>query len=246
MREPSELADALARIASAKENYVLFVQEIERFLYEHVKGMVKGLDLETNTFVLQFRSPEESYITGTPKVLVTQIVENLRSALDYMVFELSRLNVTNLDERRPQFVIVGSGTEFRRQAKSRLRYLTEEQKSFVEQIQPYHGNSMLGLLGDIAGLGKHRSLLSIRNQTRFHVCFGEISKKGRFKDYFVYPVEEEHAIFAKPNDKRIVLLMEKFNAMSILRAMIEHTADILRVSYCFFEGRPFKLSIVRG
>ena len=153
-----------------------------------------------------------------------------------MIFELSVLNEPDLKERVPQFVIADSESEFEHQAKNRLRYLTDEQKSFVEQIQPYNGNGMLALLGKLAGLGKHRRLLSIRDNTGFDIYLAEISKKGEYRDCFVYPVERGHAIFARPKGKAIVVLMEKYDAIPTLKAMIEHTADIVRVSYCFFEG----------
>ena len=143
---PPELEDALARIDQAKENYISLAREMDEFLYNYVKGMVKGLDRKTGNFVLQLRRPKESNVRGKPRVLVTQIVENLRTALDYMIFELSVLNERELNERLPQFVVADSESDFERQAKRRLRYLTDEQKSFVEQIQPYRGNGMLALL----------------------------------------------------------------------------------------------------
>ena len=70
---------------------------------------------------------------------MSQIVENVRVALDYMIFQLSTLNEPKLDERVPQFIIANSEADFRQQAKRRLRYLTDEQRRFVEQIQPYQG-----------------------------------------------------------------------------------------------------------
>ena len=151
---PTELADAWARIDQAKENYYSLAREMNAFLYQYVKGMVKGFDRESGNFVIRLRHPKESNVTGTPRVLVAQIVENLRTALDYMIFELSVLNEPNLNERVTQFVIADSESDFERQAKRRLQHLTDEQKSFVEQIQPYHGNGMLALLRELAGLGQ--------------------------------------------------------------------------------------------
>ena len=71
-----------------------------------------------------------------------------------------------------------------------------------------------------------------------------MTKKDEFKNYFVYPSEKGHAIFARPKGKGIVVLMEKYDAMPTLKDMIEHTADIVRVSFCFFQGRPLNLTIV--
>ena len=53
-----------------------------------------------------------------------------------MIFELSVLNEPNLNERVPQFVIADSESEFDRQAKNRLRYLTDEQKSLLNRYSP--------------------------------------------------------------------------------------------------------------
>ena len=44
MQGASELADALARIDRAKEDYALLAHQIEEFLYEYMKSMVKGSD----------------------------------------------------------------------------------------------------------------------------------------------------------------------------------------------------------
>ena len=242
---PPELEDALARIEQAKDNYLSLVSEMNEFLYDYVEGILKGFYPETESFVIRLRHPKDSNITGRPRVLVVQIVENLRNALDYMIFQFSVLNEPDLNERLPQFIISGSKKSFDRQAETALRYLTGEQKSFIEQIQPYNGNDMLRLLGEIAGPSKHRRLLSIRDNTRLNIYFGEITKSKDYPDHFVYPAERGCAVFAKPADGQSILLLEKYDAMSLLKNWIEHTEEIVRVSYCFFRGEPFNLTILK-
>ena len=73
-----------------------------------------------------------------------------------------------------------------------------------------------------------------------------MAKKHEFEGYFVYPVEQQHAIFARPKGEGTVVLMEAYDAMPTLKSMIEHTADIVRVSYCFFEERPLELKILKA
>lgn len=236
----------MARVDQAKQNWFELGRELQEFLYEYVRGMVRGFDRQGN-MTLQMRHPDESIIGGRPKVLVGQIVENLRTALDYLVFELSAKNEPNLNERVPQFVIAVDGEDFERQAKGRLRYLTDEQRGFVEQLQPYNGNRMLGLLGEMAGEGKHRRLLSVRDKTGWHIVFGEMCKRGEYEGYFVYPVEGDHAVFARPRGgEPAVLLMDKYNAVSLLKGMIGQVEDMVRVSYALFEGKPLNLMIERG
>ena len=242
---PPELEDATARIEQAKHNYVSLAEELNRFSYDYVKGMVKGFDRESGNFVLQLRHPRESNVKGGSRVLVSQIVENLRTALDYMIFQLSILNEPHLNERLPQFVIAETEPDFQRHARTRLRYLNDEQKSFVEQIQPYRGNKMLTLLGKMTNAGKHRRLLSIQERTGFDIYFAEMEKRDEYKDWFVYPTEKGCAVFARPKGPGTVLLMDRYDAMPTLKDMIGHAEDILRVSFCFFQGRPLELKIVR-
>ena len=242
---PPELEDATARIEQAKHNYVSLEEELNRFLYDYVKGMVKGFDRESGNFVLQLRHHRESNVKGRSRVLVSQIVENLRTALDYMIFQLSVLNEPHLNERLPQFVIAETEPDFQRHARTQLRYLNYEQKSFVEQIQPYRGNKMLTLLGKMTNAGKHRRLLSIQDRTGFDIYFAEMEKRDEYKGCFVYPAEKRCAVFARPKGPGTVLLMDRYDAMPTLKGMIEHAEDILLVSFCFFQGRPLKLKIVR-
>lgn len=241
---PPQLADSLARIDQARENYVSLVHELNVFLYEYVKGMVKGYDRETEGFVLQLRHPRENNVSGRPVVLISQIVENLRAALDYLVYQFSVFNQPKLNERVPQFVIADNESSFYKQAKSRLRYLTHEQKDFVEQIQPYHGNKMLSLLGTLSVQGKHRHLLSLRDMSGWRIVGDEVVNQGKYEGYYVYPMGRGHATFAKPMDKPVFLLIEKYDAVPSLSDMIRHVEDILRVFYGFFQGRPPKLTVL--
>ncbi len=238
---PPELEDAAARIEQAKDNYVSLADELEKFLYGYVKGMIKGFDKESGNFVMQIRHPKESNIRGRPRVLVSQIAENLRIALDYMIFQMSMLNKTDLNERVPQFVIADTGENFEKQANKCLRYLSDEQRSFVERLQPYHGNRMLALLGKMTNAGKHRHLLSIKDSTGFDIYFSEMEKRDEYKGCFVYPAEKGAAVFARPKGTRLVVLMNRYEAMPTLGDMIEHVQHIVGVSFCFFQGRSLDL-----
>ena len=94
-KTPPELTDAWARIDQANENYISLAREMNEFLHKYVEGMVKGLDHESGSYVVQLRHPKESNVTDAPRALIAQIVENLRPALDYMIFKLSVLSEPN-------------------------------------------------------------------------------------------------------------------------------------------------------
>ena len=241
---PEQLADAWTRLYRVKENYDALVGETMKFLYEYVAGMAKGWDPEKESFVLRLRDEQASILTGRPRALVVDIVEDLRAALDYMVFELSALNAPDLNEQAPQFVISDTKEDFDQKSKRRLRYLTEEQKTgFIEKLQPFNGNPMLGILRDVSGRSKHRRLLAVRGNADWKIHMAEANRKGEYEGWFMYPMEKGRAIFARP-DSFTITLLEKYDAMKILKAMAENVGDIVRLSHCFFEGRPFKIEIV--
>ena len=172
---PEELLDAWTRLYRAKENYESLTYEVTEFLYNHVKGMLKGWDPASENFNLQFRHPKDSIMTGRPRALVVDIVEDLRAALDYMVFELSTLNKPDLRENTPQFVIADTKKEFANQSRTRLQYLTDEQREdFIEKLQPFNGNRMLAVLRDLTNQSKHRRLLSLRDNSGWDIYFAGI------------------------------------------------------------------------
>ena len=210
------------------------------FLYEYMKGRVKGWNPETDSYVFQLPDARANTMKGRPPALVVDIVEDLRAALDYMVFELSVLNRPDLNERTPQFVIADTKEEFDRQSKGRLRYLTEVTKTrFIEKLQLFNRNETLRILRDISGQSKHRRLLTLRDNSGWEIHMEEAKNKEKYSGWFMYPMEKGHAFFARPKSWTIILL-EKYDAMGILKMMAEHVADIVRSSHCFFEGRPFE------
>ena len=240
---PKQLVDTWTRLYRVKENCDALDGEITSFLYEYVKGMIRGWNPESESFVLQLRHPRDSVMTGKPRALAVDIVEDLRSSLDYMVFELSALNAPNLTESIPQFVIADTKEDYDQQSKHRLRYLTHEQRTeFIERLQPFNGNHILALLRDMANPSKHRRLLSLRDNSGLDIYMDDIKNIDKYKNCFVYPMEKDQAIFAIPKNYTI-LLLEKYDALRTLKAMAEHVGDIVRISHCFFEGSPFKMTI---
>lgn len=243
---PSALEHALTRVVKAQDDYNVLLDQLQTVLFEYIKGMIQGRDKESGSFIVRLRHPKESSVLGKPSVLVSQIVEGLLCALDYLVFELSRLNAPDFNERQPQFVIADSETAFKGQAKKHLQYLTTEQVDFIEQLQPYRGGAILGLLRDMANPSKHRHLLSFRNNTSWDIYFADMARRGEYQDAFVYPVEDGQAFFAKPKGTPLFLLLDKYDALRLLRGVIQAVNDTLLASSCFFYGLPFNGTIIYG
>ena len=230
------MKNALAKIYKAQEEYLGLPDKIDEFLCEYIKGMIKGKDQETGHFVIQAQHPEESILPSELQVLAGQIAENLRSALDYMISELSVKNDPDLNERIPQFAIVDDEQKFEGASNTWLKYLTDDQKAFVEKIQPYHGNELLRLLREVANTSKHRHPPEIIDTTGLDIYYDELSNKELYEGAWVYPQEDGGAVFAKPRSSNgfSVVLMNKYDGLKTLGLMIIHVQEIVRASYKYF------------
>ena len=179
---------------------------------------------------------------GRPQVLVAQIVENLRSALDQMVFTLSAQEDPQLNEKVPQFVIAETPGDFRSQEK-RLRYLTTEQREFIESLQPYQENrEILRVLAEMVNASKHRRLVWATDCSRSTVIFAEGSKRDQYQGYFELPIDGTNSsLFVKREGRRAVTLGdrnsdERYDALALLSGMIEGVSTILVFSARFFPS----------
>ena len=192
---PEELSDALARITKAKADYGALRVEIEGFLYEYWGGMFDGREPGTGNFIVTLPHADDMVLPATTRVLAGQIIEGVRSALDYMVFEMSKRNCRELNERVPQFVIVDAAVKFEVESRNRLRYLSNEEKEFIERIQPYRMNSYLRVISEWGNYGKHRGLLSIVDSTNLTIVFDKIDNRHKYKSAWVFAQEEDQAFF---------------------------------------------------
>jgi hypothetical protein len=112
-------------------------------------------------------------IPETISLLAGDTVHNLRSALDHLAVELERLSaqrsshtLTTEEERRPQFPVARSQSEFDRQI-GRFSYLDPSTIDVLKTFQPFTitpiqpEQSFLWQVSDLDNLDKHRMLAPI-------------------------------------------------------------------------------------
>lgn len=112
-------------------------------------------------------------IPETISLLAGDTVHNLRSALDHLAVELERLSaqrsshtLTTEEERRPQFPVARSQSEFDRQI-GRFSYLDPSTIDVLKRFQPFvmtpiqPDQSFLWQVSDLDNLDKHRMLAPI-------------------------------------------------------------------------------------
>jgi hypothetical protein len=90
-------------------------------------------------------------------VLLGEIVYNLRSALDYLAFELARHDSGQIQENT-QFPIDDTPEKFARSITTRLRGVSSAHVLLIEKLQPYTGCNWTEVLRDISNPDKHRQL----------------------------------------------------------------------------------------
>jgi len=108
-------------------------------------------------------------LPAPPKVgrLIGEVIQNLRIALDYLVYELACFDSKGIVEKT-QFVIVDSESDFRKNL-WRLRGLTGEHIAMFQRLQPYTGCHWTRLLRDLSNPDKHRYLTAISHPVRFRI-----------------------------------------------------------------------------
>ena len=243
------MEDARDRIEEARAQLTELDNETDAWIQRYLGRMFeKPNPQDPKTPHVHLPIPEEAVITGRPKVLVSQIIENLRVALDYAVFALSKKNCPTLNERDPKFVIADNKVDFGRAAKKGLRYLTDDERNFIDLFQPYRVKpgtlSVTGLIRDAANVSKHRNLLSIRKQaTVVHIiATDEKDEHGFGEEWWRFPAQDGSVFFVKVSDFR-VLLFEQYNVLEVLPRAHMLTSVLIDLFDDHLNGKPLPDSL---
>ena len=97
-------------------------------------------------------------------VLVGEAIYNLRAALDYLTFELARLDSAS-EKKGTQFPICSSPDVFQNGVKrGYLRGIKASHRAVIEGLQPYNGGRWLEQLAELSNPDKHRELITTTTQ----------------------------------------------------------------------------------
>jgi hypothetical protein len=139
-------------------------------------------------------------------ILIGEITYNLRSALDYLVYQLAILD-SGSKQGGTQFPIEDTEQGFRRRVKIFLKGLSVKHIASIEALQPYKGTAWTQLLALLSNPDKHRHLTPVVNLTESAVTvsalqpggFGGITKhvyraKNRFGDVLDMHVQTDFVL----------------------------------------------------
>ena len=242
------MEDARDRIEEARAQLTELDIETEAWLRAYLGRMFeKANSKDPKIPHIHLPSTDENIITGRPKVLVSQIIENLRVALDYAVFALSKKNYPTLNERIPKFVIAENKLAFDRAARKGLKYLTDDERNFIEQLQPYRvkpgAMSVTGLIRDATNVSKHRNLLSIYHKSNVNIIRADQKDEYKYdEEWWRFPAQDDSIFFVKASDLRVVLF-ECYNLVEILPRAHMLTSVLIDIFYDHLNGNPLPDSL---
>ena len=164
---PHVLNGAFERVTRAEEHLADLGGRIARWL-----------DKRENAVVFQFdmKPPHDPIVdtancVGPPLmvgILFGEIAYNLRSALDYLIFELAKLDPGTAQDGT-QFPIESSKDNFRGwKKKARLKGIKPAHIAALDRLQPYRGCQWTKTLRDISNPDKHRELINIKGGYVIH------------------------------------------------------------------------------
>ena len=150
------LDGAFARINRAKEH----VAELKRIADAFGQAYHDAIWVEAkpeHPGLLDFWPPDPFPIPEEISIVVGEICYNLRAALDYLVYELARLD-SGCIQNGTQFPIEYKKKHFDRNSPQKLKGLNPSHVTAIELLQPYRGCDWTATLKEISNPDKHREL----------------------------------------------------------------------------------------
>jgi hypothetical protein len=148
------------RVDRAGEHLVNLRDLISATIEKHKNSFVVEFDPLPPNDVIRPRRPQSLPTPYRVGILIGEVLYNLRSALDYLVFELARHD-SGSPQDDTQFLIESTPESFRGKTKRRLRGLNAAHIAAIERLQPYNGCIWTKTLRDLSNPDKHRELHNI-------------------------------------------------------------------------------------
>ena len=130
--------------------------EISRVFERQANAVAFQLDPNPPYRVINVCKPPETFFGMRIGILVGEICYNLRSALDYLVFELAKLD-SGVEQSGTQFPIMDAKKDFDGRSKGAfLKGVNASHIAAIERLQPYMGCNWTAQLRDFSNADKHR------------------------------------------------------------------------------------------
>lgn len=156
----------------AGEHLVELEGEIANVFRRQAYNVPFDLDPNPPHGAINVRLPPETFFGMRIGILVGEVCYNLRSALDYLIFELAKLD-SGIEQGGTQFPIMDAKKDFDGRGKSSfLKGVNASHVAAIERLQPYMGCDWTRQLRDFSNEDKHRQFVVAGGGTMIHVWSG--------------------------------------------------------------------------
>lgn len=157
-----EAGSASLKFDRAQEHFTKLEADIQDYLGSQPYVLVaedQSKDRLVQLWRMRVLRPAPKHLSA----VIGDCIQNLRSALDHIVWERSRI-YTGSPVANTQFPIVSLASDYPEKSKRPTRGLSQQAKDLVERFQPYHhGDAADGhpfaLLADLSNVDKHRAIV---------------------------------------------------------------------------------------
>lgn len=158
---PHPLKGAREKLARAEEHLGALDTAVTAYLRQRPIQVEHRQDADGRKRHIQWVATANTEPPATLGVIVGDWANNVRSALDYTVYELVRRETGQDDPRWTQFPVATDAAEYARQAASRLRGAPTWALPVFEGLQPFHDGAEapfhhLAVLAAVSNQDKHR------------------------------------------------------------------------------------------
>lgn len=159
----ASLESVQAKVARAKQHYIALTSQLNWYFQGKGCDLLLEANLQTNT--VRVAGIEAPAIPTVIPLIIGDCLQNLRSALDYLVWELV-LAANNKPNKNHAFPICGSPKCFENaKARGRLNGIDARAVALIEALQPYRAGegrkkeTGLWILDELCNINKHRRIL---------------------------------------------------------------------------------------
>jgi len=155
-------SSVLWKVYRAKTHFAELQTEVHRYFETNPGKVVREVGGNPDEYVGNFQP--DGPVPGRVSIIMGDCIQNLRSSLDYLVWELV-LAAKNTPERLNMFPICSTQEFFEQQlARHRLDGVAADAIEEIKSLQPYHhGNdfdkAVLWVIDDLCNINKHRRVL---------------------------------------------------------------------------------------
>jgi hypothetical protein len=167
------LDSSFERVRRANEHLADLEQRIRDAFTQQADSIVIDFHSSPPGGIKEVHHPAQTFWPMRTAVLIGEICYNLRAALDYLVFELAKLD-SRVPQDGTQFPIVEAKKDFAASAGRWLKGVNASHVAAIEKLQPYNGCDWTKQLREASNPDKHRHFISTRGSYTAH-AYSEIS-----------------------------------------------------------------------